>query len=172
MQRVPQGSVVLAARGNCTFLEKAANAARAGAAGIIVVNNSTMCLGDMGLPDANDTSAGMRRQAATLFIAGADNVTATVLWDAAAEQQSLVSFQGKRPRKVDPASLILLAMAVATIAVAAVWSGNTFKQHLQRQRERQQARRSSALEPNQDADDAGAVPCCRRPHRKSIALAG
>jgi hypothetical protein len=155
----------LAQRGTCTFYKKALMAARSGAAGIVIVNNSTDCPLGMAEPDASEVNtedAALLRQT---FVAEVDNVTATSLYSAAGltEPHVVESFRGFKRSKVDPASAVLLAMAVLTILVAAMWSGSTFKAQLQQEQERRAALASAAL-VDQPGHHAAGVCCLLYAH--------
>jgi PA domain len=153
-----QDSILLAHRGNCTFFEKAVHAASVGAAGLIIINNSSGCiyleeptdeerkkLGTLGLSrmfvastDPDDISALFN---ATNRFPGVDEQLVNRTQPHAVPTASFVLI--KYP-KLDPAALLLLAMAVATICVAAVWTGKEFSAQLAIEQPRASQHQSSS----------------------------
>ena len=141
-----RGAIVLAQRGNCTFSEKAAIAARAHAAGLIIVNNSTECLD---IAASNSTDAPTAHDLEGLFVATADHATGAELYASLQGElvaDVVVAYAGLRPRKLDPSCIVLWALAAITIVVASVWSGRTFEARVQRERDQRAASTAAALD--------------------------
>lgn len=152
------GSIALAQRGNCSFSVKSEHAAQAGAAGLVIINNSTDCLGSPA--PANSSAAGT---ATSLWIASADNVTAAALLNAATDAHGAraAAIRSVTPHTLDAASVVLWLVAVCTIAAAAIWSGETFRAHLQR-RQQAHAQASESLDAGAGtAEGAPAAPLRR-----------
>jgi hypothetical protein len=121
------GAVLLADRGKCTFVEKARVAAAAGAAGLIVVNNGSDCL----VMDSGATKEALSLKG--LFVASATNDTGAALLKWAG---SAVAYAGIKAHVLDPASALLLVLALGVLAIAALWSGKSFEDHLKREQQR------------------------------------
>eukprot|EP00892_Ulva_mutabilis_P010390 jgi/Ulvmu1/7723/UM039_0029.1 len=126
---VPKHSIILSQRGNCTFQEKSEVAAEADAAGLIIINNSSECLHPR--MDTNATA-----QLSHIFIASAplDDATQELLTAAAVAQEAgtpiYASFLSVRTHVLDPAAFVLLCLAVATLVIAAAWTGSEYKRAL------------------------------------------
>jgi hypothetical protein len=141
-------------------VQKAAVAATSDASGIIVVNNSTSCLGSLGTFGLNDTAKQLMTMASGVFVASADNETGSELYGRLGGHESnavVTSYQSWAVHRLDPASLILLVLALVTIAIAAVWSGHTFETHIRKQYEQRLHGSSSVTEDRPDPDSAGAI---------------
>jgi hypothetical protein len=119
--------VLLADRGNCTFVEKARLAADAGAAGLIVINNGSDCL----VMDSGATKEALSSLKG-LFVASATNETGAdlVRWVGAE-----VTYAGIKAHILDPASALLLVLALGVLTIAALWSGKSFEDHLKREQQ-------------------------------------
>lgn len=143
------GAVLVADRGACTFLDKAVNAAEAGALGLVVINNSSQCLWVGGDNASDPTAAARLERVRSLWVAGADNATAAELLESDAVQRS----RGFVARTLDPSAVLLLALALLTLIVAAVWSGRTFEAHLRREQQRRTG--GAAALHDGDSEDTG-----------------
>lgn len=126
----PRQSIILAKRGNCTFIHKAQVAAELDAVGLIIINNSTDCI----YPEmeANETQA-----LAHMFIASSpfDDeakalMQAATRGAAAAGSPPQATYSSIHTVTLDPAALVLLALAVVTIIAGAAWAGSEYKRAL------------------------------------------
>lgn len=155
------GSIALAQRGNCSFADKAKHAAAAGIEGLIIVNNSTDCLGSPA--STNDSAA---ETLSSLWVASADGATGALLFEAAMQYgpDIEVAVRSVLPRRLDGASAVLWLMAVCTILAGSLWSGSTFRAHLAKQRSAH-VRHSESLDAGAGADDEGARFELRIVHR-------
>lgn len=126
---IPQQSILLAERGNCTFKEKALMAADAKAVGVIIVNNASDCL----YPEIDDSP----EELSSLFIASAplDAYTQALIdaasaFSAGAGPVPIASYSSIRTVTLDPAAFLLLLLAVVTIIAAVGWAGSDYKKAL------------------------------------------
>ncbi|XP_073281779.1 signal peptide peptidase-like 4 isoform X1 [Primulina huaijiensis] len=116
------GEVILAHRGNCSFVTKADNAEAAGASALLIINNRTELF--KMVCKANETNVNIRIPVVILT----SNAGATLIQSM--RDNSNVSIQMYSPKRpvVDVAEVFLWLMAVGTILCASYWSAWTAKQ--------------------------------------------
>lgn len=139
LETVPSNSILMAYRGKCFFIDKAWRAAQAGAKGLIVINNSTIgqeCVYIGGSGNDSDPAA-----LSSMFVAGATADEGSALLNLIQQEgmpvEATASFALLQIPKMDPAALVLLALAVITIVIAAAWTGKEFKEMLAQQEDLQ-----------------------------------
>lgn len=142
-------------------------AAKAGAKGLVVINNSTNAQECLYLGAGNDT---IPAELSSLFVAAATGEQGWSLVNSTHSEETPVeataSFTLLQIPKLDPAALVLLALAVISIVIAAAWTGMEFKEMLARQ-EQHQAGAAQPESPSRsvpttfDRGAASSWPCLR-----------
>lgn len=149
-------SVVIVARGNCTFTEKALNAQNAGAKAVIIASDELIT------PAAQNASTDYKNINITV---------ATALWEnidkikSDGPNQVAILFSPQLERPFDPNLAVIFIIAVSNIAIGGCWAGLTKHAKYQRlkykhKREETAAqgqRGSSDEEPLSDTEDEETV---------------
>jgi signal peptide peptidase-like 2B len=174
----PSGSIVLAYRGNCTFFDKAKFAADSGAKGLIVINNSSDSSECLYMSEEDNRTKRELAPLLGMFVASATGEQgwplANLTPSADKAEWARGSYKLLQIPKLDPAAIVLLALAVITIIVAAAWTGMEFKQmlaqHEHAQRDSASQQESPSIPTTFDRGTAlscfvNVLPCCCHFHK-------
>lgn len=129
-------------------------AAKAGAAGLIIINNSSQCL----YPELDDDSTDVLSHifiASTPLDDAAQHIISAALESLDSGLPVYALYSSIRTYILDPAALVLLCLAVATLLIAAAWTGSEYKRALATQEPSDSLGASSESQPASATGEAG-----------------
>ncbi|KAF5840585.1 signal peptide peptidase-domain-containing protein [Dunaliella salina] len=120
LHELPADSIVLAARGTCSFKEKALAIQEAKGAAMVLYDNRPGCV-SMGAEDDKNTTHNKNVMIPCMSISHADGLSLKASLKA---KGALPAALAPTQPSFDPSCLLILSLAVATLVLGALWSGH------------------------------------------------
>mmetsp|Transcript_27243 Transcript_27243/g.73614 ORF Transcript_27243/g.73614 Transcript_27243/m.73614 type:complete len:548 (-) Transcript_27243:211-1854(-) len=120
LHELPEGSIVLVARGTCSFKEKALAIQEAKGAAMVLYDNHPGCV-SMGTEDDKNATRSRNVTIPCMSISHTDGLSLRASLRA---KGALPASLAPTQPSFDPSCLLILSLAVATVVLGAVWSGH------------------------------------------------